>query len=187
MKVAILAVALLLFAAPAFAAIYRWTDSQGNVHFSDKPHPGAKRVKHLPPLETYSPPGLPPVTSNGTDSASNGQGSTAPRDHYRNLRLLRPQPKETFRSAERKVVVQVKAAPPPDLKAGDRLVYYLDGDRVAGPTASTTVVLHNIDRGTHAVAAAIVNRDGNELIRSVPVTFYMKPPIIKRNRPSLGH
>ncbi len=37
-----LALIVLLAAAPASAAMYKWVDSQGRVHFSDKPPPGAK-------------------------------------------------------------------------------------------------------------------------------------------------
>lgn len=185
MKLTIFGLVLLLFTAPVSAAIYRWTDAQGNIHFSDKPHPGAERVKNLPALESYSPPSL-PTRHDSAKSDSSGQGSAAPPDHYHRLRLTSPQPKETFRSAERKVTVDVKPVPRLDPKRGDRLVYYLDGHRIAGPTTSTTVVLHNVDRGTHAVAAAIVNGDGDELIRSVPVTFYMKPPIANRNTPAFG-
>ncbi len=38
----------LLTAANAFAANYKWTDAQGNVHYSDKPPPEGVTVKTLP-------------------------------------------------------------------------------------------------------------------------------------------
>lgn len=186
MKMIAAALVLLLASLPAWGAIYRWTDSQGNIHFSDKPHPGAKRVDHLPPLETYSPPNLPPAHTSQPQSQSNGQGSAKPRDRYQTLRLTHPQPKQTFRSAERKVAVTVKVTPGLATARGDKLVYYLDGKRVAGPTTSTHIVLNNVNRGTHDVAAAVVGANGKELIRSVPVTFYMKPPIANRNTPAFG-
>ncbi len=43
----------LFIAQPTFAQIYKWTDSQGNVHFSDKPQPGAEKVE-LPSVQTYT-------------------------------------------------------------------------------------------------------------------------------------
>lgn len=36
--------ALLLPALAAAADVYRWTDAQGTVHYSDQPHPGASAV-----------------------------------------------------------------------------------------------------------------------------------------------
>ncbi len=39
---------LLLVPALAGAEIYRWTDAQGQVHFSEKPQPGAEQVSVKP-------------------------------------------------------------------------------------------------------------------------------------------
>lgn len=182
MKTVAAVLILLLCAAPAWAAIYRWTDAQGNIHFSDKPHPGARKVEHLPQLDTYSAP--PQALSRG----ASGQSSAAKiaHDRYRTLRVVAPQPKQTFRSAQRTIRVSVRSQPSLQARRGDRFVYYLDGHKIAGPTAANSVVLHGINRGTHNISAAVVNAKGRELVRAVPVTVYMKPPIVKRNNPAFG-
>jgi len=46
---------LLLLPLTAAADVYQWTDSQGRVHFSDKPMPGAKK-RHNTPLNTIENP-----------------------------------------------------------------------------------------------------------------------------------
>lgn len=56
-----LLVTLALFAAPPpadTAAVYRWTDAQGIVHFSDRPDdaPGAERIEVRPPPAVPAPP-----------------------------------------------------------------------------------------------------------------------------------
>ncbi|MGH8515031.1 MAG: DUF4124 domain-containing protein, partial [Gammaproteobacteria bacterium] len=38
---------LLVITSMAHAAVYKWTDAEGNVQFSDKPQPGAEEVKGL--------------------------------------------------------------------------------------------------------------------------------------------
>ncbi len=182
-----IAVLLILFlgTAPAWGAIYRWTDAQGNIHFSDKPHPGARRVHRLPQLNSYSAPAPPPTSGATGGSAARRATHRGPGDRYQRLRVVSPKPNQTFRSAARKVSVSVSISPA--LASGDRVVYYLDGNEVAGPTSSTSVVLKGIDRGTHNVGAAVVGPKGRELIRAVPVTIFMKPPIIKRNNPAFQH
>src|SRR5579872_4850470 len=37
------------------APLYKWVDAQGVVHYSDKPHEGAVKLK-LPPAQTYKAP-----------------------------------------------------------------------------------------------------------------------------------
>ena len=39
----------------AVATTYRWVDSAGVVHYSDRPQPGAEKV-NLPPAQTYTTP-----------------------------------------------------------------------------------------------------------------------------------
>ncbi|MGH8399705.1 MAG: DUF4124 domain-containing protein, partial [Gammaproteobacteria bacterium] len=54
---------LLLLAMTTFAQadqVYKWVDAQGNVHYSDKPHPGAQKVKIAPP-QSYSAPNIGPA------------------------------------------------------------------------------------------------------------------------------
>lgn len=48
MKRTLLLLALVLTSA-AHAAVYKWTDAKGRVHFSDKPVPSAKKIEPNPP------------------------------------------------------------------------------------------------------------------------------------------
>lgn len=38
--------------APGSATVYRWVDSQGVVHYSDRPQPSAERLR-IPPAQTF--------------------------------------------------------------------------------------------------------------------------------------
>jgi glutaredoxin len=44
----------LFLAFPAFAGVYKWTDAQGNVHYSDSPPPAARTTQLK--LQTYTGP-----------------------------------------------------------------------------------------------------------------------------------
>lgn len=59
-------VALLVIATPASAAIYKWKDEQGQVHFSDRPVAGAETAE-LQPI-TFT--GMPVIGDLGTGADS---------------------------------------------------------------------------------------------------------------------
>ena len=53
-----LVISIIMAVSPIHAQIYKWVDSDGNVNFSDKPHPGAEEIP-LPKVQTYSSPQIP--------------------------------------------------------------------------------------------------------------------------------
>jgi hypothetical protein len=59
----ILLILLVVFTGTVSAEVYKWTDSAGHVHFSDKPHKPEKAQKIT--LKTYHPK---IITSNSSDS-----------------------------------------------------------------------------------------------------------------------
>jgi hypothetical protein len=74
-------IALSLPLVPAGAAVYKWTDAQGNTHFSDRPDelPAAQRIEVdvVPP--SASPPAAPKQRDGGGDAAASGEaGGAAP-------------------------------------------------------------------------------------------------------------
>ena len=46
----------------------------------------------------------------------------------------------------------------------------MDGQPI-GQGASTSATLTNVDRGSHTIAAAVVDADGNQVAKADPVTF----------------
>lgn len=165
-----LPLALLMITMTASAAVYKYVDKNGEVHYTDKPVPGARRLD-LPQIQTYSPGELPPPST----VPEPGQGKA--QAVYESVSLVRPQPKETFRSAERTVILSVRTQPA--LRLQDRFMFYLDGKPVlAEPTRSNTTVIKVMARGTHHASAAVIGPEGKSLARSAPVEFYMKPPVV---------
>lgn len=148
--------------------IYKWTDSSGSVHFSDKPHPGAEEIE-LPAVQTYSAPKMPaqpiPPTPIVEEEETTG---------YEKLKIVQPEDQATIRNPQGFVSVLVDMQP--KLKRGDKLQLLYDGSPVAEPQISPVFALQNITRGSHTLSAQILNGNGNVLASTEPITIYMMPP-----------
>jgi len=166
----LLSLACLGFAAAA-GDVYRWVDSNGVVHYADKPQNPTDKPASLPQLQTYAPGAAP----KGFVSAPDGSSSPA-RPAAAAISISSPAPDETIRDAEGKFTVTVAASPGP----GEGLIYYLDGTaQNQQPTPSTALLYSGVERGQHTVSAALIGGNGTELARSAAVTINMKPPDAK--------
>lgn len=146
------------------AEIYQWTDSQGNVHFSDEPHPNAKSIE-LPKAQTFSSPKIElPKTD---DKTTNGK----PQASY-TIKILAPVDEATIRNNQNTINVSLDITP--SLKKGDKVQIVLDGTPIGSPVKNTSFIINDVYRGTHTIVAKVVNKDGKVLNTSKAVTFFMK-------------
>lgn len=160
---------VLCLSVPSWATIYQWTDSKGNVHFSDTPHPGAKEIE-LQPAQTFSSP-IPEQPIQKEESSP----ETAPLTMTAyTIEILEPHHEETIRDAQR--TVDVKLSVQPELKEGDRLQILYDGAPIGDPKATTFFQLQQVNPGTHTIAAQVVNSKHQVLNTSEPITIFMHPP-----------
>lgn len=169
---------LLLAASVAQGQIYKWTDEQGNVHFSDKPHKGAEKIE-LPQVQTYSPPPLPePIQV--AEEADEGEERA-----YETVKITQPENQATLR--DNQGLVHVAVALSPDLKPGDRIQLIYDGEKLGPPQKTPNFILNNVLRGAHSIAVQIEDSEGQVLATSEPVTIYMHRPrvgMVPQTRPS---
>ena len=156
------------------AAIYKIVDEEGNVHYSDQPAPGAKKVD-LPPPSVYTPPKL-------TSPARSEAGQEEPRAAYDSLRILSPKNDEAVRSNNGDLSVSLAVKPRLKRRQGHRLVLLLDGKPVE--VKGTTHQFKNLDRGTHTLSARVEDRSGSSLIESDPVTFHLLRTSLFSNPPA---
>lgn len=174
--IAIVAVAAagLLVTSLCHAAIYKYTDSQGHIHYTDQPPPSAhaKRV-NLPSLGSYSSnsSGNLPPSKNGAQKQGQAQG------YYKSVSVATPHSEETIHSAQGIVHVTAKVQPKLDVARGDRMVVYLDGKKVPpGPIPSVSLQLNGVVRGKHTVHVAVVDQKGQVLKSSQKVKFFIHHP-----------
>ncbi|EAR20792.1 DUF4124 domain-containing protein [Nitrococcus mobilis] len=163
------AVLFLLAALPVGAVVYKWTDEEGGVHFSDNPHPGAKRLDlEQPPAVSLPPVEEAPSTAPQTSLVTKG---------YAQFGIAQPQAEATVRNNPGTVIVRFRIEP--ELRDGDRIRVSLDGQPVdAAALSGAAVELHEIVRGTHTLGAVIEDAMGGVVARADPVTFYMHRPSV---------
>ncbi len=166
----ILVVALLATTA-AVGAVYKRVAPDGSVYYSDQPEPGAKRIE-LPKPSTYSPPpSLQRYERSLRGKAAKKKGDKA--DGYKTLEIVSPRNDETLRANDGSVPVGLKIDP--SLRKGDVIHLYLDGKRLPLEIDSASLVLKNVDRGTHTLVAKIEGgKAGKPLISSEAVRFTLR-------------
>jgi hypothetical protein len=152
------------------AVVYKWTDADGVVHYSDQPVPGAEKI----------------ITAgrsslNGSSAASTPQAATpngprastaaAPRPVA--ITIASPQPEQNFFNDEPINVSLSQTVLTPD----QSVTWHLNGRELSDqPPSATQFVLPNPGRGTFAIAATIANQATGEVQSTPSVTFYVHEP-----------
>lgn len=178
---------LLMLAAftSAQAEVYRWKDADGNVIFSDKPHDGAQIIELGPTTVIPGEPVAKPADG-GSEPAPAASAPTA----YQSIAVVAPADDETLRD-QQAVAVDVAIEPALNTELGHRVVLYVDGVALGEPADSPHFTLPAMARGSHQLAAAVVDASGAELIRSTATVFHLHktsvadPKTGKSQRPSL--
>ncbi len=156
--------------ADAMADAYRWVDSDGVVHYSDRPEPGAEQIA-LPEANTTN---VRKYSSGGAASPSEQTGADGSR--YESLAISSPAAEETLWNIEG--VLSVTLALSPGLKPGHQVRVYFDGSpRMVG---GTSFQLQEVWRGVHNIQAEVLDETGKLMIRSQPNRFYVQQNTVKR-------
>lgn len=161
---------LLLFLVPAWAdeaagpasVIYRTTDANGNVVFTDNPadksraEPVRVRKPNTVPMSAPARPARPDAAGPPDDSPFQG---------YQTVAITSPVDQATLRDPRDPVAVQVNVVPA--LQAGHRLVLLDNGVPLDSP------MLNNPDRGSHSLQVVIEDEQGARLAASDPVVVHV--------------
>jgi hypothetical protein len=161
-----------MLASPVFASqvVWKWVDSQGVTHYSDRPVPGAERIEVRSGSSNTTPPSAPPSASAST-TPTRQKVQEAPA--YRLLEVWKPGNEEVLFNVGGNVEVNIRVEP--ELQPGHRLNLYLDGRLVEGfPDNTTQYSLTEIYRGTHRLVAAITDEAGRRVMESAPVMFHVR-------------
>lgn len=169
------------------APAWTWVDDNGQVHFSDRPVPGARQVE-LAGAQGFgaaaSRSSSPTTTSPPTASRASAQSV------YRSIEVTSPTEQQTLWNIGTVLAVQLQLEP--QLQPGHRVDLILDGARQNLNTASTRLTLNNVYRGTHALQAVVIDDAGSEVMRSPTRNFVVQqnsiqnPNSLIRQRPPKG-
>jgi len=151
------------------AEIFRTVDENGNVVFSDVP-PSPDQTSEsvrVNPVNTFE---TPEVATPPADASANVEVPEV--EPYNSLTILAPASDETVRENAGNVTVTV--ALNPSLRAGDRLVLYMDGKQSQVRAQGTSFRLENIDRGTHTIGVRVLDDAGNVAAEAPTSTFTLQ-------------
>jgi hypothetical protein len=158
---------LLVALAAQSAVVYKWTDANGVVHYSDQSVPGAERIV-IAGSSINSAASLPPANAGPQPPRAAAAATTAAA-----ITISSPHPEQTFSNDEPINVSLSQQLLGPSLLVS----WHLNGreldDQGPGTTAFT---LPNPGRGTFAIAATITNQATGEVQTTPSVTFYVHEP-----------
>jgi hypothetical protein len=149
------------------AVVYKWTDANGVIHYSDQPVPGAQKIY----TATSAAAGT-VVPGAAPDSQTQGQKDSPL--GYTQFAITSPTADQTYFGDD---TVSVHLALAPDLKPDQAITWHLNGRQLdaQGPT-SIQFVLPRMDRGTYILAATITDQATGESRTSDSVTFFVRQP-----------
>jgi len=156
---------LLIATAAARADVYKSTNADGEVVYSDTPTRGAERLK-MPTLPSYTPP---PVRT-----ISRPAHTIVQQIPYERFTLSRPANEATIRNNLGTVVMETVLTPALMSSLGHRIQYYLDGVAQGASIDAATLTLSNVDRGEHQLSASVLDATGKVLIATVETTVFVK-------------
>jgi hypothetical protein len=156
-----------LAAGTVLAQAYKWTDEDGVVHFSDRPHEGAERIQlssdgHRPPP--------PPRTVSSAAATAEAVPEEAAVFRYESLTIGSPLAEETLWNIEG--VLNVTLNLQPALQTGHRVRIYFDG--TPRFVNGMSFQIDEVYRGVHNIQAEIIDASGTMMIRSTPNRFYVQ-------------
>jgi hypothetical protein len=176
---------LLTMALTATAQVYKTTDKDGNVIFTDKAPSATAEPMDLPGLSVISPaePIEEPQTTVQDSEEDTGETVTNIRElrrGYRDFTMQAPEPEETFWGADSRIVATWTVGH--RLQPGMQVTFIVNGESRL-PTTAESVVLTGLERGTHAVYAELRDERQRLVARADSVTFFVKQFSSNFNRP----
>lgn len=174
--VAVFTVAVFVAGTATAGEVYRYTDEQGRVHYTDEPPPAyedsAEKVE-LDGIQTYTP----------------QRAQTKPREperepdveatrRYESVTITRPSNEQTLRDPQPTLTVSVQTTPPLRTKLGHQLRYFFNGKPVGAATTATSRTIPDVYRGTHTLQVIVVDRGGRQVAQSPTIRVFKKPPTV---------
>jgi hypothetical protein len=147
------------------AVVYKWTDADGVVHYSDQSVPGAEKI-YTAGGSSASASGAPAASSSPAGAKKEAAGLG-----YATFAIISPTPEQTFFGDE---VVAVNLSLEPGLKPEQTITWHLNGKELED--TSSHFALPRLDRGAYVIAATITDQASGESRTSDSVTFYVRQP-----------
>jgi hypothetical protein len=159
----------LLAANGALAEAYTWTDEDGVIHFSDKPHPGAKLLD-LGESKRPRPAARKQAATTAAVPTDSSTAEPAAPFRYESLEVASPAAEQTLWNIEGALTISLALTPA--LQPGHQVRAYFDGN--ARMVQGTSFEVEEVYRGVHNIQAEVLDASGKLMIRSRPNRFYVQ-------------
>jgi len=165
--------AVLLPGSAATAQVYKVTDEDNGVVFTDRPDPAAgARVESIDIPESNR--ASPPPDIPRAPRAADRKADTAP---AATVSITSPGDESTIAMGPGNFTVSAAARPP--LGEGEELLLMMDGQPYGPAQASTTWFIEGAMRGPHDLVVQRRDQDGEALATSEPVRVYVLRPSVR--------
>lgn len=166
MRAPLILLLLILLPSQGYAGMYKWTNDEGDIIYSDTPPNNDAEEVILPELNT-----TPALKVEARPEPTQTPDESAEATSYTEFQLVNPEPDAIIRDNTGNVSVSLSLQPELDSNAGHSINILIDGEASISNSQQTTVTLTNIDRGTHTVSAEIIDSTGKVIISSNSVSF----------------
>ena len=177
MRIFFISLLSLLFASNGFADIFQTRDENGNIIFTDRPgNNSTEKIIKQPPIikikktetkisdkKTFD--GFGKITDNVKEKKA------LP---YTSFTITSPVNDTAVRNNIGNIEVKLNIIPDLQTKFDHQIKLEYDGKLQKGSWKSSAILLTNLDRGTHAVKAYIVDGTGSKLKSSQSVEFHLQ-------------
>ena len=167
-------VCLLAGVACQAAAVYKWTDADGVVHYSDQPTPGAEKIQtgYSATRGGSTTPAVTPATPKAAEKRRNLTSAL----EYEEFAIVSPTQNQTFFGD---TAVTVKLHLVPELRANQAITWNLNGKVLDDQAPDATLfTLDNLPRGSYSLAATIVDQTTGESASAETISFVVQQPSV---------
>ncbi|MEH6635489.1 MAG: DUF4124 domain-containing protein [Halioglobus sp.] len=164
---------LACFSGSTTAQIYRTTDEQGNVVFTDKPAASSSSTERVEIQPTNTTPAIQsrpdPVSEPASDADEENTGDLA-----LSVKIVAPADETSLPMGPGNFSVSAQVKPA--LEADAVLQLYIDGIPWGKPQQGSSWALTNIFRGEHNLTVAVIDTEGKPLATSPPIRVFVHRP-----------
>lgn len=166
MRAPLILLLLIMLPSQGYAGMYKWTNDEGDIIYSDTPPNNDAEEVILPELNT-----TPALKVEARPEPTQTPDESAETTSYTDFKLVKPEPEAIIRDNTGNVPVSLSLEPALDTSAGHSINILIDGQVSISNSQQTSVTLANIDRGTHTVSAEIRDSSGKVINSSNSVSF----------------
>jgi len=162
-----LLILLLLINTPVYAEIYKITNPDGSTSYSDVKVPGSKVI--IPPKLTPTPAFKAPKKANKPTAKKSPEA-----EPYQSISIVSPAHQSIIRDNNGDLKVSFTLTPELLIQAKHSVSVLLNGKVVKKGLTANQAILKNINRGSHAISAQIVDDHNKPLLSSPVITVHIK-------------